>query len=89
MALNAKDCAELQKMAAGKGLGYRYDDLARLLRRAGCSPPVDPKGSHRVWRHPSGARLQLKDDGKRELLPAYVKEVSRNLLRLECANESR
>jgi len=72
--LTPDDCAEIRKVLRSKGLGFRYRDLVRFFERAGCRPPSGGGGSHRVWVHPSGTRLQTKDDGKRELLPAYVKD---------------
>lgn len=81
--LSARDCTEVRKILSGKGLGVRYRDLARFFRRADCRAPASNRGSHRVWVHPSGTRLQLKDDGSRELLPAYVKDALTKLATAE------
>jgi predicted RNA binding protein YcfA (HicA-like mRNA interferase family) len=53
-------------------VGWRYKQVARMLKRHGYEPPKNPSGSHRVFRHPSGRRVGLKDPGKGTLLPVYV-----------------
>jgi len=73
--VNPDECRELTAVRAGRATGYRYDAVARWLRRARFEPPRNPTGSHRVWRHPSGRRAQLVDRGKGELLPVYVKRA--------------
>lgn len=87
MPFDAKDCAEVRNLLRGKCLGHSYGDMVRWLKRAGCDPPRNPSGSHRVWVHPSGRRLPLKDAGNRHLLPAYVKDTLKALLEAErCPN---
>lgn len=63
----------------GKRTGYSYDDLARLLRRAGCT--VSGEGSsHRTWNHPRlPEHLTLKDDGAREVLTVYLVKTRKYL----------
>lgn len=74
------DCGEYGEALAAKGLGYRYADLARWLKRAGYAAPRSGAGSHRVWRHPAEKdRVTLVDCGNREVLPAYVKKTARRL----------
>ncbi len=84
MAFSASDCAEVREVLGGKALGYRYADLERWLRRADCRLlKTSADGSHRVWVHPKGRRIPVKTRGRRELLPAYVKEVAKALLQEE------
>ena len=52
--------------------GWRYDQLAAVLARAGFTE-VSSSGSHRTWVGASGVRITLKDDGQRGLLPVYVR----------------
>lgn len=80
MPLSDADCRELRQALAGKATGYQYEDVARWLRRADFRPPRTPKGSHRVWTHATGRRVQLVQKGHGELLPAYVKNAARVLL---------
>jgi hypothetical protein len=66
----------------GKGTGFRYSDLARLLHR--CKFLERGSGtSHRTWSHALlDHHVTIKDDGRRHLLPVYVKRVSAVLRRL-------
>ena len=83
MSFTADDCAEVRNILGGKGLGFRYADVTRFFKKADCQPPKKPKGTHRVWVHPTGARLQTKDDGNRQLLPPYVKKPLATLAQAE------
>jgi predicted RNA binding protein YcfA (HicA-like mRNA interferase family) len=70
----------LEALLLGKATNVRYSDVTRWLDRAGFQPPLSSAGSHRVWYHPSGARVQLVEKGKGELLPAYVKRAIKTIL---------
>lgn len=80
MPLSGADCREVRGALEGKATNYTYADIAKWLRRANFEPPRNPKGSHRVWVHPSGRRVQLVERGHGELLPAYVKNAARVIL---------
>ena len=56
--------------------GWRYDELARILEHFGFSTSTQGT-SHRVFKHPSGARVGLVDKGSGTVLPVYAKEVLR------------
>lgn len=72
-------------MLSGKGTNRSYSDVARWLRRGNFEPPKMPEGSHRVWVHTSGRRVQLVEHGRGELLPAYVKNAAKIILEVgEC-----
>lgn len=79
MSLSPAECAELLAVTQGRATGYRYSEVARWLRRADFRPPAKPKGSHRVWTHPSGRRVGMVDTGKGEVLHAYVKKAIRTM----------
>lgn len=81
MALSRSDCREVRRALSGKATGYRYDEVARWLRRADFDPPVGSGGSHRVWFHAATSRIaQLVDKGHGELLPVYVKQAAKVIL---------
>jgi predicted RNA binding protein YcfA (HicA-like mRNA interferase family) len=81
MPLSARDLADLQTILRGKALDQRYSDVVRFLQRAGwVLRSTTASGSHRVWIGPGGGRIMVKDDGKRYLLPAYVKDAIRAIL---------
>jgi predicted RNA binding protein YcfA (HicA-like mRNA interferase family) len=73
--LPAEQCAELEAVLSGKAAGVRYSVVARWLARAGWEL-ASSRGSHRVWRAPSGRRIVLVERTG-NLLPAYVKEAAR------------
>lgn len=79
MALTSQECAELLGVLQGRAVGHRYSEMARWLRRSDFEPPKKPKGSHRVWRHPSGRRVGVVDSGGGDMLPAYVKQAIRTM----------
>jgi predicted RNA binding protein YcfA (HicA-like mRNA interferase family) len=54
-------------------IGWRYNELARLLSRTGFRM-TGGKGSHRRWNHDSGAVLTLVD-GPGAVKPVYVREM--------------
>jgi predicted RNA binding protein YcfA (HicA-like mRNA interferase family) len=81
--LSTSDCEAIRRALEGKATGYRYSDVARWLQRAGFEPPRKAEGSHRVWYHARGRRVQLVEKGHGEMLPAYVKNAARILLEME------
>jgi predicted RNA binding protein YcfA (HicA-like mRNA interferase family) len=56
-------------------LGWRYDELAGILEGYGFTLHPHGGGSHRIFKHPSGARIGLVDSGSGTLLPAYARAV--------------
>jgi predicted RNA binding protein YcfA (HicA-like mRNA interferase family) len=54
-------------------VGWRYADLARILRRSRFVE-VSRRGSHRRWRHAGGVSVTLVDHPG-EVLAVYVKKV--------------
>lgn len=83
MPLRPRDCDELREVVRGKATNYRYNDVARWLKRADCILPTGGGGSHETWRHPSGRKIPMRR-GTGVVLPAYVKKVARILLEVEC-----
>lgn len=80
MMLSARDCAEIREVIQGKATGRRYSEVAAWLASADFRTPAKSDGSHRTWRHSSGARVVLVDKGRGELLPPYVKNAIRKIL---------
>jgi predicted RNA binding protein YcfA (HicA-like mRNA interferase family) len=76
--LSGGDCDEVRGALSGKAAGVRYLSVARWLVRAGWDL-ASSRGSHRVWRAPSGRRIVLAERPG-HLLPAYVKEAARAIL---------
>ncbi len=66
------DADVLERMRQNQ-IGWRYAELARLLRRAGFLL-VGGKGSHRRWKHVCGAAVTIVDSAG-ESKAAYVREV--------------
>ncbi len=90
MKLTPADCAEIRSILGGKATGYRYADVAILLDKADFTTRKQATGTHRTWRHPSGIRAPMVDNGHGELLPVYVKTAARAILRAGgCAGDSR
>jgi predicted RNA binding protein YcfA (HicA-like mRNA interferase family) len=54
--------------------GWRYDELRTILEEHGFQTSTTGT-SHRVFKHPSGARVGLVDSGSGTVLPVYAKEV--------------
>lgn len=54
--------------------GWRYDELRTILEEFGFQTSTFGT-SHRVFKHPSGARVGLVDSGSGALLPVYAKAV--------------
>lgn len=52
--------------------GWRYQEVAGILKAFGFITS-SAGGSHRVFKHPSGARIGLVEAGHGTLLPAYTK----------------
>lgn len=82
MDLRDGDCRQIVAAASGKATGYRYGQVAGWLARADFAPPRNTTGTHRVWRHPSGRRVQLVDKGAGEMLPVYVKRAAKAIIDL-------
>ena len=59
---------DIIKRMRRNAVGWRYNELARLLSRGGFRM-VGGKGSHRRWKHESGAVVTLVD------VPGAVKAV--------------
>lgn len=55
--------------------GWRYKQLASILRRHGFKLLPHGGGSHRLFEHPSGRYVGLVDTGKGFLKPVYVEEA--------------
>jgi len=53
-------------------VGWRYAELARMLRRSGFAESA--RGSHRTWRHPAGISVTLVDRPG-DVLALYVRKV--------------
>ena len=88
MGLSRKDCEEIRSALRGKATNFSYSDVARWLLRAGLDLHGRPQGSHRVWIHPSGVRVQLVEKGRGQMLPVYVKTAARAILGLgECPDD--
>lgn len=81
MPLSERDREELRAILGGKATGFRYDDLARYLRRGDCIERTRKATSHRVWVTPGGGRVMVRDCGKRTLPPVYAKDVATALLK--------
>lgn len=82
MALSWRELEEIASALRGKATNFKYSDVARWLQRAGFQLHGLPKGSHRVWIHPTGERVQLIEKGRGEMLPVYVKNAARAILKL-------
>jgi hypothetical protein len=54
--------------------GWRYGQVARILEAYGFATNSQG-GSHRFFKHPSGARTGLVESGSGALLPVYVKKA--------------
>lgn len=59
--------------------GHTYDEAASVLENLGFDRPRKPQGSHRWWRHPSGARVGLVDSGRGTMPVEYVKGMVQTL----------
>ena len=55
--------------------GWRYEELAGILEAYGFVLHPHRGGSHRIFKHPSGARVGLVEPGSGTLLPAYARAV--------------
>ena len=64
----------LEKVSSSP-VGWRYDELASILEAYGFTLHPPGGGSHRIFKHPSGARVGLVDSGSGTLLPAYARAV--------------
>lgn len=57
--------------------GWRYEEVASILKRHGFSVNTSGGGSHRTFKHASGVRCGLVDSGSGTLLPVYVRNAVR------------
>lgn len=56
--------------------GWRYEEVAATLEVHGFRRSNrHSRGSHRVFRHPSGLRVVIPDHGSGTLLPVYVEKA--------------
>lgn len=77
--LGGKDCDFLRGIGGGKGTNVSYNDLARVLGRAGWEL-AGSRGSHRTWLSEAGRRIVLVDGGAGEVLPVYAKRTAAAIL---------
>lgn len=78
MSLSDADCATIRQALEGKATNSSYDDVVKWLRHADFVPPKRRVGSHEVWRHPTGKRVQLVYHG-------HVKRAAQTIVSLgEC-----
>jgi predicted RNA binding protein YcfA (HicA-like mRNA interferase family) len=58
----------------------RYRELARRLRKLGCTELRAGKGSHRIWHNPATDLVaSVPDWGSKDLAPGTVRAVIREL----------
>lgn len=58
-----------------KQSGWRFSDVKSILEAEGFVLRRGSGGSHRVFKHPSGARVLIVDHGSGELPGPYVREA--------------
>lgn len=74
--------ARATELVEGKALGLRFDDLVKLLEGAGFTMAPARGSSHRMFGHKiTGVSVMIKQDGKRELKPHYVKDAAEAILK--------
>lgn len=61
------------KMKAHKK-GWRYGEVVPVLEAHGFDLH-NSKGSHRVFKHESGVRVEIIERGKGEMLPFYISGI--------------
>ena len=71
--------SELHQRMAGDDFLLRYRDLAKKLRRSGCSEAREGQGSHVIWVGPSGANVPVPKHGGRDLAPGTLRKILRQL----------
>ena len=81
---HARDCGEVYWSPCTYG-SHAVLAFSQQLKGAhgSCMWCLTDFGTHRVWIHPSGRRIQVKTRGDRELLPVYVKDAARALFEEE------
>ena len=53
-----------------------YEELTKLMRKAGWHFERNAKGSHKIWSHPERARqIPIPDHGSKEIKPNLVKGI--------------
>jgi predicted RNA binding protein YcfA (HicA-like mRNA interferase family) len=67
--------------------GWRYDELRTILEEYGFQTSTAGT-SHRVFKHPSGARVGIVDAGSGTLLPVYAKAVLKAIVALSAPSPS-
>ena len=68
--------------------GWRYEAVARQLRRAGFSEK-SRKGSHRTWKHEDDRKLfTVKDPGSGDVKSGYIRELVARVDRLTQEEEA-
>jgi predicted RNA binding protein YcfA (HicA-like mRNA interferase family) len=57
----------------------RYRQLARRLQELGCQIDRQGKGSHTVWRSPTGQRAVIANWGGKDIPPGTVRAIIQQL----------
>ena len=73
----------LQEIRAGKKKGWRFEQIRAILEVKGFRIRPKAKGSHRIFKHPSGDRIMVLDKGSGELPPVYVERALEAIRRVE------
>ncbi len=79
--LSVADCAEIREAAKWRPGNYQYKRVARWLTRAGFVE-TPGRGRRRVWEHPSGTRVVLREHGRRLIDQLYVMKATKILLNM-------
>lgn len=71
-----------QKMTANPK-DWRFDDVKAMLEGYGFRMTAGSGGSHRMFKHERGLRVNIPDSGSGTLLPVYVKNALAEVEKLE------
>ena len=53
-----------------------YNELVRLMKKAGWQFDRNGKGSHKIWRHPERQyQIPIPDHGSKEIKPNLVRAI--------------
>ena len=53
-----------------------YNELARLMKKAGWQFDRNGKGSHKIWRHPERQyQIPIPDHGSKKIKPNLVRAI--------------